>query len=141
MDVDREIIDILEGVLKGDNRGKGKIESISEWLNIVRSRQGRRINNYGDGLWQAGNVGGFDDMDGGSSEGNTRRYIESAYRDNKQKGKTSIDLNEMVEETSFSTLMPQNRSSGFWSVSARRIMNQFNKFLHRLLAILGIFYI
>jgi hypothetical protein len=99
MDVDREIIDILEGVLKGDNCGKRKIESISEWLNIVRSRQGRRINNYGDGLWQAGNVGGFDDMDGGSSEGNTRRYIESAYRDNKQKGKTSIDLNEMVEES------------------------------------------
>jgi hypothetical protein len=99
MDVDREIIDILEGVLKGDNCGKRKIESISEWLNIVRSRQGRRINNYGDGLWQAGNVGCFDDMDGGSSEGNTRRYIESAYRDNKQKGKTSIDLNEMVEES------------------------------------------
>lgn len=92
MDADQEFIDILEGVLRSDKRGKGSIASIGEWINAVRNGQGGFIVDYGNGLQNPARGKNFNNMDVGTSEGDTGRHIERGVENDQQKGKASQDF-------------------------------------------------
>ena len=93
----KELIDIFEGVLRSDNRRKGSIASIGEWIDAVRSRQGGHVADNANGLLYAERGEKTNAVDGGSSESNTGRHIESSTKDVQHKGKASIEFSSPEE--------------------------------------------